>query len=158
MRILLVEDNFLNQRVIECSLKNKHEIIIANNGLEAIELFCEQNFDMILMDIMMPVMNGLEATAKIREIETNNNIERRTPIIALTANTMDNDRDKCLLYGMDEFMAKPFRLAIFDAIVNRLFQSCENHACTDLQQEAGLKNPDRGAQAKADIESQTIQM
>jgi CheY-like chemotaxis protein len=60
------------------------------------------------MDIMMPVMDGLEATIKIREEEKLKCAEKRTPIIALTANTMDNDRDKCISYGMDEFMSKPF--------------------------------------------------
>jgi osomolarity two-component system sensor histidine kinase NIK1 len=60
------------------------------------------------MDIMMPLMDGLEATVKIRELESEMNVDSRTPIIALTANTMDNDREKCISYGMDEFMAKPF--------------------------------------------------
>ncbi len=109
LMILLVEDNILNQRVVTFSLKKyKHEVVIANNGVEAIEKFRESKFDVILMDIMMPVMDGIEATIKIREIERLDNIEGRTPIIALTANTMDNDRDKCISYGMDEFMAKPF--------------------------------------------------
>ena len=109
LNILLVEDNLLNQRIVTFSLKKfNHEVTIANHGVEAIEKFCEQKFDVILMDIMMPVMDGLEATVKIREIENQNNFKKRTPIIALTANTMDNDRDKCISYGMDEFMAKPF--------------------------------------------------
>jgi osomolarity two-component system sensor histidine kinase NIK1 len=109
LEILLVEDNLLNQRIVTFSLKKyNHNVVIANNGVEAIDLFRERKFDVILMDIMMPVMDGIEATVKIREIETSENIERRTPIIALTANTMDNDRDKCISFGMDEFMAKPF--------------------------------------------------
>jgi osomolarity two-component system sensor histidine kinase NIK1 len=109
LNILLVEDNLLNQRIVTFSLKRyNHEVVIANNGVEAIERFREQKFDVILMDIMMPVMDGLEATIKIREEEIAKCTEKRTPIIALTANTMDNDRDKCITYGMDEFMAKPF--------------------------------------------------
>ncbi|HAQ19129.1 MAG TPA: response regulator [Prolixibacteraceae bacterium] len=109
LSILLVEDNLLNQRIVTFSLKRyNHEVTIANHGVEAIEKFREQKFDVILMDIMMPVMDGLEATVKIREIENQSNLKSRTPIIALTANTMDNDRDKCISYGMDEFMAKPF--------------------------------------------------
>lgn len=109
LSILLVEDNVLNQRIVTFSLKKyDHEVTIANNGLEAIDRFKEKQYDAILMDIMMPVMDGLEATVKIRELENQMNIGSRTPIIALTANTMDNDRDKCLAYGMDEFMAKPF--------------------------------------------------
>ena len=121
LNILLVEDNLLNQRIVTFSLKRfNHDVVIANNGVEAIELFREKKFDVILMDIMMPVMDGLEATVKIREIENINNTEKRTPIIALTANTMDNDRDKCLSYGMDEFMAKLFDIEKLNSIFDEL--------------------------------------
>ena len=109
LSILLVEDNVLNQRIVTFSLKKfNHDVTIANNGVEAIEKFKEGKYDVILMDIMMPEMDGLEATVKIRELENSLNNNPRTPIIALTANTMDNDREKCISYGMDEFMAKPF--------------------------------------------------
>jgi len=121
LNILLVEDNLLNQRIVTFSLKKyNHEVVIANNGVEAIERFRDQKFDVILMDIMMPVMDGLDATVKIREIEANNNVERRTPIIALTANTMDNDREKCISYGMDEFMSKPFDIEKLKLIFTEL--------------------------------------
>jgi len=121
LMILLVEDNLLNQRIVTFSLKKfNHEVIIANNGVEAIDRFREQKFDVILMDIMMPVMDGLEATVKIREEEAINNIKKRTPIIALTANTMDNDRDKCISYGMDEFMSKPFDIEKLKTIFSEL--------------------------------------
>ena len=121
LMILLVEDNLLNQRIVTFSLKKfNHEVVIANNGVEAIEHFNQRKFDVILMDIMMPVMDGLEATTKIREIENKNKIEKRTPIIALTANTMDNDRDKCISYGMDEFMAKPFDIEKLNSIFDEL--------------------------------------
>lgn len=109
LSILLVEDNVLNQRIVTFSLKKySHDVTIANNGLEAIDKFKEGKYDVVLMDIMMPEMDGLEATVRIREIENEMKINSRTPIIALTANTMDNDRDKCISYGMDDFMAKPF--------------------------------------------------
>ena len=121
LMILLVEDNLLNQRIVTFSLKKfNHEVVIANNGVEAIEHFTVRKFDVILMDIMMPVMDGLEATVKIREFEVKNSIEKRTPIIALTANTMDNDRDKCISYGMDEFMAKPFDIEKLNSIFSEL--------------------------------------
>ena len=121
LMILLVEDNILNQRVVTFSLKKyKHDVVIANNGVEAIEKFREYKFDVILMDIMMPVMDGIEATIKIREIERLDNIEERTPIIALTANTMDNDRDKCISFGMDEFIAKPFDIEKLNSIFTDL--------------------------------------
>jgi osomolarity two-component system sensor histidine kinase NIK1 len=121
LKILLVEDNILNQRVVVLSLKRfNHDVTIANNGVEAIELFKNQDFDFILMDIMMPIMDGIEATIKIREMETVERIAKRTPIIALTANTMDNDRDKCLSFGMDEFLAKPFDIEKLNAILSDL--------------------------------------
>ena len=121
LKILLVEDNLLNQRIVTFSLKKfNHEVTIANNGLEAVEIFRENKFDVILMDIMMPVMDGLEATVKIREEEDISNLNTRTPIIALTANTMDNDRDTCISYGMDDFMAKPFDIEKLNVIFSEL--------------------------------------
>ena len=121
LKILLVEDNLLNQRIVMFSLKKyNHEVTIANNGLEAVEKFSEAEYDVILMDIMMPVMDGLEATVKIREVEQINNVGKRTPIIALTANTMDNDRNTCLSYGMDEFMSKPFDVEKLKLIFSKL--------------------------------------
>ncbi|RKD92276.1 response regulator [Mangrovibacterium diazotrophicum] len=121
LSILLVEDNVLNQRIVTFSLKKyNHSVQIANNGLEALEVFKSNKFDVILMDIMMPVMDGLEATLKIREYEEQNNILDKTPIIAVTANTMDNDREKCLSYGMNEFMAKPFDVEKLAVIFSEL--------------------------------------
>lgn len=121
LKILLVEDNLLNQRIVVFSLKKyNHVVTIASNGLEAVAKFMDGEFDVILMDIMMPVMDGLEATVKIREVEGFNKSNRRTPIIALTANTMDNDRSKCLSYGMDEFMAKPFDIEKLNLLFHKL--------------------------------------
>jgi osomolarity two-component system sensor histidine kinase NIK1 len=121
LNILLVEDNLLNQRIVSFSLKKyNYEVDIANNGIEAIERFCEKRYDVILMDIMMPVMDGLEATLKIREIEKSQNIKVRTPIVALTANTMDNDREKCISYGMDDYLPKPFDVEKMKSIFNDL--------------------------------------
>ena len=121
LKILLVEDNLLNQRIVTFSLKKfNHEVTIANNGLEAVQIFRKNKFDVILMDIMMPVMDGLEATIQIREDEKNSNSDSRTPIIALTANTMDNDRDTCMSYGMDDFMSKPFDIEKLNVIFSEL--------------------------------------
>jgi len=109
--ILLVEDNPLNQKIVSFNLrKESHIVTIAENGLVALDIYKKEKFDFILMDIMMPEMDGLDATINIRKIEDANSMDK-TPIIALTANTLDNDRDKCLSYGMDEYMAKPFRMA-----------------------------------------------
>lgn len=118
MKILLVEDNFLNQKLIDIHLKKQnHEIIFAGNGLEAIEKFKSDKYDLILMDIMMPEMDGLEATINIRKIEQENNLEK-TPIIALTAN--DALKEKCFEVGMCEFMTKPFNICEFGKIVKKL--------------------------------------
>lgn len=121
LKILLVEDNLLNQRIVTFSLKKfNHEVTIANNGLEAVQILRKNKFDVILMDIMMPVMDGLEATIQIREDEKNSDSDSRTPIIALTANTMDNDRDTCISYGMDDFMSKPFDIEKLNVIFSEL--------------------------------------
>lgn len=118
LRILLVEDNPVNQRLVDFILRKDFEITIANDGMEAVGLFSVDRFDVILMDIMMPVMDGYEATIKIREIEKSYNTKRRIPI-ALTGNSMDNDRNKCLAAGMDEYLTKPFILETFrQALIN----------------------------------------
>lgn len=119
LQMLLVEDNPLNQRLIKFTFRNDFEITIANNGLEAVSVFSVHRFDFILMDIMMPVMDGYEATVKIREIEKSGNMKRKTPIIALTGNTLDNDRQKCLAVGMDGYLTKPLNVEAFrQALVN----------------------------------------
>lgn len=121
LSILLVEDNMLNQRIVTFSLnKLNYNVEIANNGKEAVDHFHNKKFDVILMDIMMPIMDGFQATKEIRTIEKEKNIEKRTPIIAITANTMDNDRDKCLSYGMDDFMAKPFDMDQLENIFKQM--------------------------------------
>lgn len=121
LSILLVEDNILNQRITTFSLKKfNHEVDIANNGLEAVNKYREKDYDVILMDIMMPVMDGLEATFQIRKYEKENESKNHTPVIAITANTLDNDRDKCLATGMDEYMAKPFDMNRLNEIFKEL--------------------------------------
>ncbi len=119
LSLLLVEDNILNQKLIFLNLvKFGFNIDIANNGLEAIEKFKERKYSIILMDLMMPVMDGIDATKEIRELENCNG--GHTPIVGLTANTYDADREKCLASGMDEFMTKPFDIEIFQSIVKEL--------------------------------------
>jgi CheY-like chemotaxis protein len=109
--IMLVEDNKLNQRLMESSLRRfGFHIDLANNGLEAVELYQAQpeKYCLIIMDIMMPVMDGLESTRQIRIFEQGKSY--RVPIIALTANTFNADRERCLSYGMDDYLAKPLNL------------------------------------------------
>lgn len=121
MLVLLVEDNLLNQKITSYNLRKfNHKVTIANNGLEAVNYFQKQSFDLILMDIMMPVMDGLEATKEIRKLESQSPKSIHTPIIAVTANTLDNDRSKCIALGMDEFIAKPFDMNQLNLILEEL--------------------------------------
>jgi osomolarity two-component system sensor histidine kinase NIK1 len=111
MKILLVEDNPLNQKIVSFYLrKENHEVTIASSGEEAINLFVSGEYKIILMDLMLPGMNGIETTRKIRKIEAEFPGTEKSFIIALTANTLDNDREQCMQSGMDEYMAKPFEM------------------------------------------------
>lgn len=106
-RILVVEDNKINQLVVSKMLtKEGAEIQTANNGLEALEIFDKQRFDLILMDIQMPVMDGYRATAEIRRHSDEE--KRETPIIALTASAFLTEKEKAVLFGMNDHVAKPF--------------------------------------------------
>jgi CheY-like chemotaxis protein len=109
--ILLVEDNAVNQKIILLSLKNDvRNIDVANNGKEALDKFAKSKYDLILMDIQMPVMNGITATKKIREVEISTNT--RIPIIAITANALAGDREVCLAAGMNDYISKPFQIDV----------------------------------------------
>ncbi|MBE9483492.1 MAG: response regulator [Bacteroidetes bacterium] len=108
--ILLAEDNEINQKIIQYSLTNAgYSVDIARNGQEAIDMYHQNNYDLVLMDVQMPILDGYEATAHIREVENViMNGSQRIPIVALTANAMKGDREKCLDAGMDEYLSKPF--------------------------------------------------
>ncbi len=119
-RILLVEDNLINQKITKFTLiKTGCKVTVANNGLEAVNLYKNNNFDLILMDIQMPVMDGLEATMKIREIEKTED-ERHAFIVALTANALPSDMEKCMQAGMDGFIAKPFKPSDLFHVLHKL--------------------------------------
>jgi osomolarity two-component system sensor histidine kinase NIK1 len=109
LKILLVEDNLLNQKVVGFHLKKKnYEVISVTNWRDALDVVKNNALDLILMDIMLPELNGFEITAEIRKWENEKNKKESIPIIALTANTLDNDKEKCLKAGMDEYLPKPF--------------------------------------------------
>jgi len=106
LRILLAEDNLVNQKMAQRILEKKGWLVsVVNNGQEVLDILVKQDFDLILMDAQMPVMDGLEATRKVREMESPQG--KHIPIIALTARAMSGDRKKCLDAGMDGYVSKP---------------------------------------------------
>ena len=110
IRILLVDDNPINRKLAKIHLdKYGHEIEMAVNGLESVEKFRDNEYDLILMDINMPVMDGIQATKEIREVEKGDSKRKRTSIIAVTANAFVDNKDQCLKSGMDAYLSKPFR-------------------------------------------------
>ena len=119
LKVLLAEDNKTNQLVVRKMLKDAPaEISVAANGVEAVQMYQDSPPDVVLMDMMMPEMDGLEATLIIREFETSNHLSH-CPIIALTANAMSVDKAKCLQSGMDGFLSKPInKKALWDAVQN----------------------------------------
>jgi len=122
-KILLVEDNLINQKVSLQSLRGMgFEVDLAVNGKEAIEKFKQNPYDLILMDIQMPVMDGITATRKIRQLEQDLKTEKPVQIIAITANSLKDDRQKCLEAGMNEYISKPFNLEKFPLIISQLGQ------------------------------------
>lgn len=123
-KILLVEDNAINQLVAKSILEKLNlDVTISNNGVECLNEFKSNDFDLILMDCQMPIMDGYEATREIRKIESIENKSQKTsqnrmPIIALTANALDGEREKCLDAGMDDFLTKPFKAEDLSSILS----------------------------------------
>ncbi len=115
--VLLIEDNIVNQKVAMRFLQRMGaKVTVANNGAKGVELFKRGNFALILMDIQMPVMDGYQATRSIRELQSG---KHNVPIVALTANTMPEDRERCLAAGMDDFLTKPLQIDRLTSLVNQ---------------------------------------
>jgi len=107
-KILLIEDKLSNRKTIEIYLRSRvGKVEVAVNGKEAVEMFTSNQYDMILMDLQMPIMGGIEAAERIRKIE----VERdyRTPIIAFSANYFSSDKEISIEVGMDAYISKPFQ-------------------------------------------------
>ncbi len=110
LSVLIVEDNIINQKVTMANLRQLgHDVEIAENGQIAVEMFESGEYDLILMDIQMPVMDGYEATQEIRKYEEKNNISDKIKIVAITANAMKEDRSKCISAGMNDYITKPIK-------------------------------------------------
>ena len=117
--VLIVEDNEINQQIMKLSLiKLVKNVDVAENGKIALDMFGLNRYDLILMDIQMPVMNGITATKKIREIEKS--INTHTPIIAITANAMLGDKETCLSAGIDDYLSKPYQMEDLISKMNNL--------------------------------------
>lgn len=118
-RVLVVEDNDVNQLVSKAMLEHLQcEVTMAGNGAEAISSFISQSFDLILMDCNMPVMDGFEATRRIRALEQQKNLTP-VPIVALTAHALDHIKQECFAAGMDGHLSKPFDVAQLDKVLRR---------------------------------------
>ncbi len=116
-KILVAEDYFVNQEVTQDILELMDLTVdIAENGVEALEKYNQDSYDAILMDIQMPELDGYQTTAEIRKIEGTN---KHTPIIALTANALSGDREKCLKAGMDDYISKPIEAERLEAILKK---------------------------------------
>jgi len=130
LRLLVAEDNLVNQRLIAHLLeKHGHTVVIASNGREALAALEHEGFDLVLMDVQMPVMGGLEVTAAIREKEQLTG--SRLPIIALTAHAMKGDRERCLAAGMNGYLSKPIQ-------AKDLFEAIESLVSEDAKEPAEL--------------------
>jgi CheY-like chemotaxis protein len=132
LRILLAEDNMFNQKVATGMLgRLGHSVTIANNGREAVESFANGRYDMVLMDIQMPEMDGFRATDLIRQQQQRSGVH--TPIIAMTAHAMAGDREKCLAAGMDDYISKPISREELFRVLER------NSAQPDHKKQAGQR-------------------
>ena len=148
LRVLLVEDSLFNQKLAIALLKKRgHQVQVANNGREAVDLFFRQPFDRVLMDVQMPEMDGLEATQIIRQRESRSG--GHVPIIAMTAQALSGDRERCLATGMDEYLTKPIR-------ADQVFEVLESDFPSAVIPQMSPAKPDRAAHRKTASEPITL--
>ena len=139
--VLLVEDNLINQKLATALLQRwGHQVTLADDGQVALDKLAQHSFDLVLMDMMMPVMDGLEATRRFRAGEQG----RRTPIVAMTANAMQADRERCMQAGMDDYISKPIEVHE----LQRILQTCASRGVGTVSG-ASAPRPDDGRPADA---------
>ncbi len=119
MKILVAEDNLINQNIIWRLIeKERHSVVLVNNGLNALEALEADHFDLIFMDVQMPEMDGLQATAEIRRREMKTG--KHHMIAAMTAHALKGDRERCLAAGMDEYLTKPVQIQELNDLLERV--------------------------------------
>lgn len=140
LTLLVVDDNEVNRDVVKMMLENNHKVVTAQNGMEALLVLSSQSFDVVLMDVQMPLMDGLTTTSIIRRLEkgepVSHNISedlvhllqsslmgKHLPIVAMTAHAMSGDKEKCLTAGMDSYITKPFQPSMLSGIFETLAAS-----------------------------------
>jgi len=137
LRVLVAEDNAVNQKLVARLLEKRgHFVKIVENGREALESLEQESYDLILMDVQMPEMDGFEATGELRRLEKQSG--RHTPVIALTAHAMKGDRERCLAAGMDGYLSKPIRAPELDELLEKYI----------TLREAGPQTPETEKQSK----------
>ncbi|WP_411679024.1 response regulator [Clostridium thailandense] len=141
-KILVAEDNEINRKLIVYALESRNIACdVAVNGKEALTLFLKKKYDIILMDCHMPVMSGYESTSKIRQAEEEKN---HTIIIAMTANAAESEKEKCLGYGMDDYISKPIDFKIMFEMIEYYMKKCKNKSLFFLERYVNKLAEDTG--------------
>ncbi len=142
-RILVAEDNPVNQLVVLGMLRKLGCLVdVVGDGRQAIEAMSASPFDLIFMDCQMPELDGYAATGEIRSSETTNGHEKRIPIVALTANALQGDREKCLAAGMDDYLSKPFKLDQILVVLERWLPKSDAAPVSTSVVESSLPSPE----------------
>lgn len=156
LNVLLAEDNAINQKLAVGVLSRfGHQVTVANNGAEAVEALENGTFDVVLMDVQMPIMDGFAATRVIREMELQSG--KHTPIIAMTAHAMKGDREKCIEVGMDEYVAKPIRIGVLKEKLAAVLQCSNGSAPLDSDPSSGM-NAAPGSKVPAPLPAEAPEM
>lgn len=120
MKILIVDDNPVNQKFATLSLHSEYDVETADDGLEALKKVQEKKYDLILMDLFMPVMDGAEATMKIRQMNDNRN--QNIPIVFYTTSDLESDRKRCLKNGASDYLIKPLKASYLQKRIKNILR------------------------------------